>query len=75
VRLVVVSNRVAVPGRDAESPAGGLAVAIRPILKRHPGIWFGWSGQVSTSSDVVRTIQRGHQSYVLIDLTKEDYHE
>jgi trehalose 6-phosphate synthase len=75
VRLVVVSNRVAVPGRDPGSQAGGLAVAIRPVLKRHPGIWFGWSGQVSTKSDVVRTIQRGHQSYVLTDLTKEDYQE
>ncbi len=75
-RLVVVSNRVAVPGRDGGSRAGGLAVAIRPVLRRHPGIWFGWSGRVATASDVrVRTIQHRHQSYVLTDLAEEDYQE
>jgi trehalose 6-phosphate synthase len=75
-RLVVVSNRVAVPSRHAASRAGGLAVAIRPVLKRHPGIWFGWSGRVVAASDVtVRTSQHGHQKYVLIDLTEEDYEE
>jgi trehalose 6-phosphate synthase len=75
-RLVVVSNRVAVPNRKVSDGAGGLAVAIRPVLKRHPGIWFGWSGRVAAKSDVmVQTIERGHQSYVLTDLTKEDYDE
>ena len=75
-RLVLVSNRVAVPGREGGSQAGGLAVAIHPVLRRHPGIWFGWSGQVAAKSGVtVRTIQRGHQSYVLIDLIEEDYRE
>jgi len=45
-------------------------------LRRHPGIWFGWSGQVAAKADVaVRTIRRGHQSYVLTDLTEEDYRE
>ena len=58
-RLVVVSNRVAVPERDNASVAGGLAVAVRPILRRHHGIWFGWSGQVAATADVkVRTIRR-----------------
>ena len=75
-RLVVVSNRVAVPSRDGGSRAGGLAVAIRPVLRRHPGIWFRWSSRVATASDVmVRTIQHGHQSYVLTDLAQEDYQE
>src|ERR1700730_17649964 len=23
---------------------GGLAVAVRSLLKRHEGLWFGWSG-------------------------------
>jgi len=72
----VVSNRVAVPGHHGQSQAGGLAVAIRPVLRRHPGIWFGWSGQVAAAPDVkVHTIQHGHQTYVLIDLGQEDYHE
>jgi trehalose 6-phosphate synthase len=72
-RLIVVSNRVAVPGHDGQSQAGGLAVAIRPVLRRHPGIWFGWSGQVAAAPDVkVHTIQHGHQTYVLIDLRSGD---
>src|SRR5271170_7178773 len=60
-RLVIVSNRVVVPsGNDS---AGGLAVAVRAVLKRHPGIWFGWSGRVTTKPDAtVRTIERGDQS-------------
>ncbi len=75
-RLVVVSNRVAIPSPDVGDRAGGLAVAVRPVLKRHPGIWFGWSGRVAAKSDVtVRTIQRGNQSYVLTDLAEEDYQE
>ena len=75
-RLVVVSNRVAIPNTDVSDRAGGLAIAIRPVLKQHPGIWFGWSGKVAAKSDVtVRTIERGHQSYVLTDLAQEDYQE
>jgi trehalose 6-phosphate synthase len=75
-RVVVVSNRVAVPSRHGASQAGGLAVAIRPVLKRHPGIWFGWSGRLAAPSDVtVRTSQQGHQTYVLIDLVEKDYQE
>jgi trehalose 6-phosphate synthase len=75
-RVVVVSNRVAVPSPDVGDRAGGLAVAVRPVLKQHPGIWFGWSGRVAAKSDVaVRTIERGHQSYVLTDPAEEDYQE
>jgi trehalose 6-phosphate synthase len=46
-RLVVVSNRVAIPDRNGTDSAGGLAVVLRPILKRNGGIWFGWSGKSS----------------------------
>jgi trehalose 6-phosphate synthase len=75
-RLVVVSNRVAVPSRDGGSRAGGLAVAIRPVLRRHPGIWFGWSGRVAAGSDAdVQAIAHGHQTYVLTDLSEEDFQE
>jgi trehalose 6-phosphate synthase len=75
-RLVVVSNRVAVPSRDGASRAGGLAVAIRPVLRRHPGIWFGWSGRVAAGSDAgVQAIAHGHQTYVLTDLSEEDFQE
>ena len=46
-RLIVVSNRVAIPSRDGTNQAGGLAVAVRSLLKRNSGLWFGWSGTVS----------------------------
>ncbi len=45
-RLVVVSNRVAVPkARGAAGAQGGLAGALNAALKDNGGIWFGWSGQ------------------------------
>jgi trehalose 6-phosphate synthase len=75
-RLVLVSNRVAVAGREAGGQPGGLAVAINSILRRHPGIWFGWSGRVMAKADnKVRTIQHAHQSYVFTDLIEGSYRE
>ena len=74
-RLIVVSNRVAVPSHD-NNQAGGLAVAVRSLLKGRGGLWFGWSGTVSPEEDVAtRTIQRGDMSYVVTDLGEADYQE
>jgi trehalose-6-phosphate synthase len=43
-RLIVVSNRVALP--DQRAPSGGLAVGVLAALKSaQGGIWFGWSGK------------------------------
>ncbi len=45
-RLVVISNRVAVPkARGVAGAQGGLAGALNAALKANGGIWFGWSGQ------------------------------
>jgi hypothetical protein len=75
-RLVLVSNRIATPGRKGSAQAGGLAVAIRSVSRRHRGIWLGWRGEIATKSNTkVRAIRRGHQSYVMTDLTEEDYRE
>ncbi|MGA2562677.1 MAG: trehalose-6-phosphate synthase [Steroidobacteraceae bacterium] len=41
-RLLVVSNRVTIPGYSA-SP-GGLAVGVLAALRQSGGLWFGWSG-------------------------------
>ena len=73
-RLIVVSNRVALPTRDAQ--AGGLAVAMRAVLKRHAGVWFGWSGRVAAKE--IRsslTLEQAGVSYIVTDLTREDYDE
>jgi trehalose 6-phosphate synthase len=70
---VVISNRVAVP--RAGNRAGGLEVAVLAALKKHPGIWFGWSGRVSSRGLETRTIDADKISYVVTDLPKEDYNE
>ena len=72
-RLVVVSNRVAVP--KAGTRAGGLEVALRSALKRHPGIWFGWSGRAASKGLETKTIEADNISFVVTDLPKEDYDE
>src|SRR3984893_8971253 len=75
-RLIVVSNRVAVPSRDGGNLAGGLAVAVRSLLKRHEGLWFGWSGTVSSDEDIAtKTVQHGGMSYAVTDLVEADYQE
>jgi trehalose 6-phosphate synthase len=75
-RLIVVSNRVAIPSRESPSAAGGLAVAVRSLLKRNRGLWFGWSGTVAADEDITtRTVQQGGLSYVVTDLAAADYQE
>ncbi len=71
-RLVVISNRVAVP--KSGSRAGGLEVAVHAALKQNPGIWFGWSGRMSAKLET-RTIDHDKISYVVTDLQREDYNE
>jgi trehalose 6-phosphate synthase len=76
-RLVVVSNRVSTPSRDGRTQAGGLAVAIRAVLKDSPGIWFGWSGRIVEAREQIETTthEQGRLCYVVTDLTGEDYQE
>ena len=75
-RLIMASNRVEVLRRGNPNYAGGLAVAVRSLLKRNPGLWFGWSGTVAVDQEVTtRSIQQGGLSYVIADLAAADYHE
>ncbi|MCC6888685.1 MAG: alpha,alpha-trehalose-phosphate synthase (UDP-forming) [Hyphomicrobiales bacterium] len=75
-RLIVVSNRVAVPSADGGDRAGGLAVAVRSVLKQHHGIWFGWSGTVSTDYEAeTRVVVEDDITYVVADLLADDYQE
>ena len=76
-RLVVVSNRVAVPDPEGPRLAGGLAVAVNAALKHREGLWFGWSGQISpgeTNTPPV-TVERRRRSFVTIDLIENDFQE
>jgi trehalose 6-phosphate synthase len=73
-RLVVVSNRVGVPGGGER--AGGLEVAIRPTLRKRGGVWFGWNGRVvDNEPDPPKTAVHDSLSYVTIGLRKDDYEE
>jgi trehalose 6-phosphate synthase len=72
-RLVIVSNRVAMP-RERASRAGGLAVALRESLQQHGGLWFGWSGEISdTPSAEPRRARQGRVDYAVLDLTTEEH--
>jgi len=75
-RLIVVSNRVSAPVRNAER-AGGLEVALQAVFKNHPGVWFGWSGRVVASKEEIetRTTELDGQQYIVTDLTREDNKE
>ena len=70
-RLVVVSNRVAVPG---ENRAGGLAVGLLAALKERGGLWFGWSGKVTRDpSGTLHEQTDGDIRFVTMDLDRNDH--
>jgi trehalose 6-phosphate synthase len=72
-RLVIVSNRVALPSERA-SKAGGLAVALRDALRRQGGIWFGWSGRVVDETPAEPAVHtEGRVTYATLDLGRDDY--
>ncbi len=73
-RLVVVSNRVGIPDRNAR--AGGLEVAIRPALRKQGGVWFGWSGRAADNDPgPPKIVEHDNITYVTVDLRKDDYEE
>ena len=76
-RLVVVSNRVAVPtARGLPGAQGGLAGALQAALKETGGLWFGWSGEESEqSSPTLRVRSSGGVSLATIDLDQQDIEE
>ena len=76
-RLVVVSNRVAVPkARGAAGAQGGLAGALNAALKDRSGVWFGWSGEeVEENSGEISTQTTDGVTTATIDLSKRDVDE
>src|SRR6516162_2812793 len=75
-RLIVVSNLIGIPSRHENAQADGLVVAMRAVLKRHSGIWFGWSGSVAPGElGPTRPYRHAGVSYVVTDLTSEDRDE
>lgn len=71
-RLVVVSNRVA-PIQEGEATAGGLAAGVLDALKSKGGLWFGWSGTVTDTSEAQAEHTVGPITLYTIDLARKDY--
>jgi len=75
-RLIIVSNRVAVPDSPRTPLAGGMAVAVKAALKNRNGMWFGWSGKVSEQPNAEpQVVDINKMTYVLIDLSQNDIQE
>jgi trehalose 6-phosphate synthase len=74
-RLIIVSNRVAIP-EGGKQAAGGLAVAVKAALKNRTGLWFGWSGHAQDETDSEpRVVERSNITYVVIDISTGDFQE
>lgn len=74
-RLVIVSNRVAMPKKDGPA-AGGLAVGVLAALRDHGGVWFGWNGQLTeTEASGPDTVTVENIDYSTISLNRSDYEQ
>lgn len=72
-RLIVISNRVAIAARGAES-TGGLAVGIHAALLETGGVWCGWSGELAEApNDHFNRFNAGQIDYATLDLKTSDY--
>lgn len=77
-RLMVISNRVAVPkARGAAGAQGGLAGALNAALRENGGIWFGWSGQETGefTGEIDRRTSDEGVTTATIDLEHQDIEE
>lgn len=71
-RLIVVSNRVA-SSSEGRPAAGGLAIGVLDALRETGGVWFGWSGDISSQHTPPVIDRRGNVTYATVDLTRKDY--
>ena len=75
-RLVVVSNRIAVPD-GSKASAGGLAVGILDALKTTGGLWFGWNGEISAigeeDNEDIDVVKQEGITYASFPLNQNDY--
>ncbi|MEM6907851.1 MAG: trehalose-6-phosphate synthase [Pseudomonadota bacterium] len=76
-RLVVISNRVAVPkARGVAGAQGGLAGALNAALKDRGGLWFGWSGaETDEARDTVHLQRNDGVTTATLDLTTREVDE
>jgi trehalose 6-phosphate synthase len=70
-RLVIVSNRVALPGASAQR-SGGLVSGLVDALHQAGGLWFGWSGKLGEAHSA-SVLEAGRVTYATVDLTGADH--
>ena len=70
-RLVIVSNRVALPGEGAQR-SGGLVTGIVDALHQAGGLWFGWSGKLGDTPSA-NVLEADGVTYATIDLTRAEH--
>jgi trehalose 6-phosphate synthase len=70
-RLVIVSNRVALPGEGAQR-SGGLVTGLLDALRQAGGLWFGWSGKLGETRSASLHEADG-VTYATVDLTRADH--
>jgi trehalose 6-phosphate synthase len=71
-RLVIVSNRVPVPGQKGVI-SGGLAVVLNEALKTE-SLWFGWSGRISEApEEAPHVVHKGPVAFATLDLTRQEH--
>ncbi|RDZ28571.1 alpha,alpha-trehalose-phosphate synthase (UDP-forming) [Lysobacter silvisoli] len=68
-RTVLVSNRVALPGRQRP---GGLAVALRAAVREDAGLWFGWSGRIGNATQLPQRCRDGGVDYLTVGLNEDE---
>jgi trehalose 6-phosphate synthase len=71
-RLVIVSNRVALPGEGAQR-SGGLVTGLVDALHQDGGLWFGWSGKLGKTSPEPNVFEADGVTYATVDLTRADH--
>jgi trehalose 6-phosphate synthase len=71
-RLVIVSNRVALPGEGAQR-SGGLVTGLVDALRQAGGLWFGWSGKLRETRSAPNVFEAEGVTYATIDLTRADH--
>jgi trehalose 6-phosphate synthase len=76
-RLVMMSNRVAVPtAAGAKGAQGGLAGAMTAALREQQGLWIGWSGEAVDEPSYEADVQTNEGvTTATIDLSLADVEE
>ena len=75
-RLVVISNRVAMPDKAGGASVGGLTMALAAALTRYEGVWFGWSGEtIETFTGEPHLKQTDGVTVATLDLEEQDVQE